>query len=185
MVTFWLLKSIWWFTFFLMVYFFFFFTVQMTWLNFFNITQGFLRGLSMDHHHVVINSPPKTHGPTQATEKQESVIGLVLCVSVSTWQLQRTKGLLFHTQTHHPPHPLPPHIPSTPFLHWFSFTPLLPSHTVLPSWHLQAPWKNESRWHYSRAGQIPLALSEIEHEEAGSRRRTPLSQGEGELHQCH
>lgn len=79
--------------------------------------------------------------------------------------------------THHPPHPLPPHSPANPFssLVFFYFTPPPPPTPTIPhcpaKLTLPSSVENESRWHYNRAGQIPLVLSETEHEEAGSRRQ--------------
>lgn len=84
---------------------------------------------------------------------------------------------LYFSETHHntTPHPVLP--------------PTAPSHQLFPCWYTNHPpppycppstrrhpakltvpssVENESRSHYNRAGQIPLALSEIEHGEQGA-----------------
>lgn len=90
-----------------------------------------------------------------------------------------------HTHTHSPHHPLLPHPPISPLTSLVlpsSFPTSPPLHCPAK---LTAPSsvENESHSHYNRAGQIPLALSEIEHGEqgAGGSGARPLSEGEGEL----
>lgn len=77
---------------------------------------------------------------------------------------QKTRQAHTHTRTHPPQQLLLPHPPISAL---FIGAPLLLASPPNSPAKLTAPSsvENESRLHYNRAGQIPLALSEIERRE--------------------